>query len=51
MQNFRTLDEHGWCECGHSYDEHKDSGGPCSGLDSYDQPCACPSFEKFRSDD
>lgn len=33
------------CTCGHDDNEHARGRGRCTGLDSYDCPCACPSFE------
>lgn len=36
------------CLCNHSFTEHRPRGA-CGGLDSYEQPCACPSFEDART--
>lgn len=33
------------CACGHDYADHKRYGGSCKGLDSYECPCECPSYE------
>jgi hypothetical protein len=38
------------CDCDHGTDEHGKDGahgqdGPCTGLDSYGAPCACPSYD------
>jgi len=34
------------CTCNHLDDGHATAGaGPCTELDSYGQPCACPAFE------
>lgn len=30
------------CSCNHLLSEHR---GKCRGLDSYGQPCTCPSFD------
>jgi hypothetical protein len=30
------------CECGHVYSDHPE-GGRCTGRDSYEQQCECPS--------
>lgn len=36
------------CECDHGRADHKRGGGSCKGLDSYGQPCACPSYQHNR---
>lgn len=33
------------CPCGHDYSEHQPGGMACQGLDSYDCPCECLSYE------
>lgn len=39
------LPRHAACSCGQEFGEHLDGTGRCLGVDSYGQPCACPSFE------
>lgn len=39
------------CSCGHRYDEHATHSQRCQGLDSYDCPCECPSYEANPNDD
>lgn len=46
MAYFWTL-----CECSHVRELHAPGDGACSGRDSYDQPCACPSFDSWTDDD
>lgn len=33
------------CACGHEYNEHQRYGSHCKGVDSYQCPCECPSYE------
>lgn len=54
----RTDAELAGCTCRHSVEAHLHRTGRCGGKDSYDLPCACPSFEidkealqLFRPDD
>jgi hypothetical protein len=35
------------CECRHLPDEHVGKTGHCQGLDSYECPCACPSYDEL----
>lgn len=34
-----------YCTCGHGTSRHLNSAQRCRGLDSYESPCECPSFE------
>lgn len=46
-----TVDsEHELCTCTHSRRLHR-RDGRCTGTDSYDQRCACPSFERDPDND
>lgn len=42
---YDPLPRHAACSCGQTLGEHLDATGRCLGVDSYGQPCACPSFE------
>jgi hypothetical protein len=45
-------DMHDLCTCFHGAHRHADGGiGRCQANDSYDQPCACPSFEHDPTSD
>lgn len=39
------MQAHDTCTCFHDSTEHVRGTGRCKGTDSYDCPCACPSFE------
>ena len=40
-----------YCTCNHHSKSHIRGRGRCKDLDSYDCPCACPSFEQDLNDD
>ena len=50
---FVRVDAHGdipSCTCRHVVERHP-RGGRCTGRDSYDQPCACPAYDRDPNED